>query len=203
MPLLDRIRMEWSGARGTPGVSTFYAISGAAVITDLNGALTVLAPYIPAGVQIQMIETGDTIDVVTGEIRATWSGVRPIPTAGGGPAAYSGPAGGMVDWRSPVYISGRRLRGRTFLVPLSTNAYSDQGGMAIGLFDALNSALASLLSAHPGELHIYQRPRPASPSWTDVRGRTHPAIAARVGGSAPITAASMSTESVVLRSRRD
>lgn len=201
--MVDRVRVTWSGFAGSPGVSTFYATDGALAVGPISTFFSTLSTAFPGAVNISTAASGDTIDPITGLISGSWSGGTPTPSVGTGASGFSAPAGASVRWLTAGIVAGHRVKGRTFLVPLTAAGYQDNGTLTTTLVAEIQSAANALVAALPTDLFVWSRPAAATPSWTDVRGVSHPARAARVGSVYPITAAQAVDKAVVLRSRRD
>jgi hypothetical protein len=120
-----------------------------------------------------------------GTLTAVFPVTPPTSVPGSGTGNYSRAAGGRVDWSTGVIVGGRRLTGRTYLVPLISNAFDADGLVSStvqgGLTTAGNDLIAAMNSAGI-PLQVWSRKNAAS----------HVAISA----SAPPNGA-------ILRSRRD
>jgi len=201
---LDRVRVAWTGTfTGQPGVSTFYFLDAVPNLTHLKDLYGLIAASIPNDVTIAVEGSGETIESTTGEAVGSWSGTAPASLNGGSGAAYSAPVGAIFQWLTGTYFSGRQLKGRTYVVPLASTAFNLDGSLDSGFLATARGAATSQLAAFAGNLVVWQRPRPATPAWTDKYGRTHPAISARGGGHAVVTSGTVPSFAAVLRSRRD
>lgn len=200
---LDRHRVDWTGFLGGPGISTFFCAAGTAMNSHLNSFFTSLAAYLPSDVNIQIEPNGDTIDSATGLITAAWADTPEALLTGTATGGYSAVSGALVQWGSATYLSGRRLRGHTFIVPINDTAYDNTGVISAAYVTGLTSAAAALVSSMAGNMMIWQRPRVAAPAYTDRRGVVHPAITARIGGYGPVTTGKGRPKVTELRSRRD
>lgn len=186
-----------------PGVSTIYCLDAALQRDSLQDLFGAANTYIPNGFVITIENSGDVIDEATGEIRATWAGGSPLVIPMGGAGGYAGPSGAQVTWNTQAIVQGRRLRGRTNFVPLVASAYDATGTLVEGFINQMAPAVAFMYTTNPDNFRIYSRPRAATPSWTDVQGRVHPAVPARIGQAFGVVGATIRDKAVVLRSRRD
>lgn len=103
-------------------------------------------------------------------------------TGSGGDAGQGLPPAtqGLIRWRTGVIVSGRELRGRTFIPGLAETA-SDGGPQGTFVTDA-NAAAAALAAESVGELVV----------WSRTHAAAHPVISGTLW-----------SEFAVLRSRRD
>lgn len=182
---------------------TFYAVDGAAFGGFLSTFLSQIRNYFPIDVSFAIDASGDVIDPITGQATGGWSGGTPTGVQGSDVGVYAAPVGALVRWNTGQIRSGRRVRGRTFLVPFAGGQFQQDGTLSPSALAALQTAANALVtSAAPGML-VFQRPRKATNAWTDVHGKVHPAKAARVGEALAVTTATVPDKAVVLRSRRD
>lgn len=70
----------------------------------------------------------------------------------------AGVAGAVVGWTTGEVVRARRVRGRTFLVPLSNQAYESDGTLLFTVITALQDAAQIFINSASG-LAIYARPR--------------------------------------------
>jgi hypothetical protein len=145
------------------------------------------------------VETvGDVIEDSDGAITGTWTceGLAPMAGASGGP--YAAAAGAIVSWFTGAVMDGHRVRGRTFLVPLSGIAYDGAGALSDATQTTISLAAVGLVTAATGNLSVWHRPKFGP---VPVGGGARPLI--RPGGQATVTSSSVPKKMAVLRSRRD
>jgi len=185
---LGRHRTTWNGFVGGPGVTTLYWDIAAATpnLAAWNTFLTAIQARFPSVLTWQSQNSGDVLDDVTGNIIGSWTGAAQASVAGTAAGAYSAPAGSCVNWRTAGIVSGHRVRGRTFLVPMSGAAYDTDGTIAAAALTTLRTALATFQAAASPNLLVWHRP-----------------VAHTGGDSFPVTGADIPDKSAVLRSRRD
>jgi hypothetical protein len=198
MTSIQRIRVNWTGFFGGPGVSTFYATAASTLVPQLRAFFAALVSALPNTVTIHVEEGGDEIESTTGEIVGSWTTGVSANVVGTSAVAYPAAAGALVDWQCATILSGRRLRGRTFLVPLQGSSYDTSGQVTSSTRAAILAAAQALVAAAAGNLVVWQRPRKAR----EADG-SRPAITARGGGYGSVTGASVPGPVAVLRSRRD
>lgn len=182
---LYRIRVQLEGGAGGLKVATHYvsdiAVGRAAVGTFWSG----VRDGLPSSLTIVTEAEGDIIDSETGLITGAWTegSVSPLPGAGG--EFYAAGVGACVTWRTAAVIEGRRVRGRTFIVPLAREEYDTDGTLTTaGLTRMRNSAAG--YAASPATF-VFSRPR-------DV-----PSLP---GSAVPITSGTVTDKVAYLSSRR-
>jgi len=198
MSTVDRIRVAWSNMVGGPGVSTFYATDGPLLIPQLHAYFTNLTSFFPSCLRITCAVSGDSINTDNGELVGDWAGGVFAPVSGAAAGGYAAEAGALQKWDTSTILSGHRLRGHTFLVPLAGTAFDATGQVSSGTATGIESSAAALVVAAAGNMIIWQRPRKAK----DADG-SRKAITARIGGYGPVTGSRVSGVSAVLTSRRD
>jgi hypothetical protein len=185
---LARHRTTWNGFPGAPGVTTLYWDAAAATpnLAAWNTCLTAIAGRIPADVVFQSQNTGDVLDDATGAIIGVWTGAVQASVPGTGVGAYSAPAGAHANWRSAGIVSGHRVRGRTFLVPLIGTAFDADGSLSATALTTLRNAFTTFQAAAAPDLLVWHRP-----------------VGGGGGNSFPVTSVDIPDKSAILRSRRD
>lgn len=191
-----RATWTWGGFSGAPGYTTLYfldpdPISQAGL--DQTGARThtfwaAIAPYLPTGVSVTMPTILEEVQSDDGELVVEH--IFPGGTTVNGSAGntYSSAMGACVTWHSPFVINGRKLRGRTFLVPLGSQVFSANGTLSDSIQLAIQNAGNALANATTGiDLGIWHRP---TPGLSD-------------GSVAGVTHCRVNDKGAVLRSRRD
>jgi len=157
MTVMRRVEVVWSGLTGLPGLSVFYSGSAVDVTTDLNTWFTALAGVFPTGLQWNIPGAGDTIEDTTGSLTGGWStGSSFTISATGGTGGHAAGTGAFVRWGTNAIVGGRRLRGRTFLAPISGAFYDNAGTLTAGFLTAIGPATTTLAAA--GKLLIWHRP---------------------------------------------
>jgi len=198
-PIL-KVKARWDGFAGAPGWSNFFlggfvadppttqeAIDAAARVRTFFDAIK---GAFPAAVKINLQSDVEIIDEGNGElldirnagVQASIAGTNTTPS-------FSGPTGMVVTWRTAGVRNGRRVRGRTFLVPVSSGLYEADGTINNTMVTTVSTAANGLLAdtGHP-DLGIWSRPS---------------ASGATDGGWYPVTSATVPDKVAVLRSRRD
>lgn len=161
MAQLNRISVAWGSWPGAPGVSQFYTFGGnldndtAAIRAFFNS----LIGLFPSGLTFQVPGVGDTIDDATGLINGAWNATAaPAIVTGTSGLSYAGNAGSICHWFTAGVASGHRVRGRTFLVPLTNVAFDTGGSIATAALTTIRNAANTLISSMAGDFRIWHRP---------------------------------------------
>lgn len=183
---IDKGVWTWTGFSGAPGYSIFYATPNSGLSGVIKNFFGAIDDYIPSGVTISSPSSGDQIDEATGLLTGTWTGGIGGSTPGQASGVYAGPAGFVINWLTNGVVNGRRVRGRTFIVPCIASLFDNDGTLANNHRAVIQSAADNLVASAAGDLLVWHRPRGG------------------VGGSAHAVAAAVVSDKVaVLRSRRD
>jgi len=160
MANLARVRVGWSGSPVTgEGVSTFYfAEAHTGFSADLVAWFTQLAVVVPTVVTFTVPSAGDLIDVATGELSGTWSGEAGGTVNSSSAQAYAAGVGMRVQWLTSGIRNGRRVKGSTFVVPITSNLYALDGSIADATIAAQTTGLNAFLTASLPNMVIYSRP---------------------------------------------
>jgi hypothetical protein len=186
MASIQRVRAHWTGFSGAPGLSTFYVTNGNSFLPDLRTFFNSIAGLLPSNVTISFDPFGDIINDSTGALTGAWAaGSTPATVTGSSGSVYIAPSGLVVNWQTGAIVAGRRLRGKTFLVP-GPNGSADGTPTTANL--ATLSTAATTLFASTGGMLVWHRPNPVGSS---------------TGVSSVVTAAQVPDKFVILRSRRD
>lgn len=168
MPDLHRVELQWSGVNVVGLASTVLHFDGAGVpppdMTAIRAAFATVQSALPISTTITFPGDGVTIDDATGDLSGTWSfGSTPAPVTGSSTDTSAAGVGACVNWTTGVIVGTRRLRGRTFIVPLSTFAYDQTGTITTAQLTALANFRTAMLALTP-ELMIWHRPTTAGGS---------------------------------------
>ena len=158
---LHRVIINWSHSAIKGSAVTVLHYSGAEgsspPLAALRAAFEGAKSAFPGGLTLEFPNTGDTIQDTNGELVGTWGtpSVANVLGASGTLTAAAG-VGACITWNTGGIINGRRLRGRTFLVPLSAAAYQENGTISDTVYPWLTT-LANAIQAS-GPLAVWHRP---------------------------------------------
>lgn len=197
---IAKVVIKWTGFSGAPGFTNLFfndftegSITQAIVDGSMNRTDALVSAWqsrVPSTVTLQVDSTVQIIDVATGQITRFMQGAVKTQKVGTGSGAYSAAAGACINWRTNGVRKGRRVRGRSFVVPLAGSALDATGTIADTQLTGLRTAANALFAtgADQGLPGVYARP--STPGASD-------------GAWFPIVAADIPDKTAVLRSRRD
>jgi hypothetical protein len=161
---LNRILVSWSGA-GVIGLAAnvlhYAGDVGPVDAQKVSTAYAMLRPILNSSTGLSIPNSGDVIEDTTGSLTGEWTstgGGQTTGTAAFNPAAG---VGACVTWNTGGIVTGasgkgRRLRGRTFIVPLATVAYDSDGSLTSSALQTLNDFGNGMLASGP--LAVWHRP---------------------------------------------
>jgi len=160
--MMNRHRVVWSNFPGAPGYTNFFTGTGIVDSTPFKTFFnSAVGNYLPNGTTLTFPSSGDIINEATGQITGAWTGTAPTPlTSGAAATSFAGGAGAQVQWQTSLIVGGRRVLGRTFLVPLIPTAFDNNGSIGNTVLGLIKGAGDALILALAGELKVFSRPRP-------------------------------------------
>lgn len=184
---MKRVTSTWTGFAGAPGYTQLYfGELDNGTVAATRAFWNSLTALLPNDVTITVANSGDLIDAVTGDITGGWTETSTTPVVGINTGSWANAAGLGVNWVTPAIINGRRLRGRTFIVPAASAAFDNDGSLTGATVTTLTAAAQALVADASSELLVWHRPKPGSG-----------------GSSAVVTSVVVPDKTFVLRSRRD
>jgi len=148
---VDKVTAVWTGWGGAPGYSNFYFVGDAtgADLTQITGAVrTFFAAFtlcLPTPVSVKVSQVVQQIDPSTGALQLEKTApADPAIVVGAGGANFASPVGACVIWRTTSTRNGHIVKGKTFLVPLSTAAYDTDGTILASRLTELRGAATAL-----------------------------------------------------------
>lgn len=178
MTEIMRLRATLSGS-AVPGggVSTFY--TSAPDFTGMPGAVKAfyasMVASCPSDLTVTVPNTADVLDVATGAIVGAVSstGGGTVNMTGGG--AYVMGTGARITWTTAGIVAGRRVRGTTFVVPITSGNFEGAGQIGEGFRTGLQGWADTLRGAIPASMVIWSRPVLGRPGTIhDVTGTLIP-----------------------------
>jgi hypothetical protein len=198
-----QITWEWTGFPGANGYTNLFYLADTENGTEALAAATKsrlfmasFAGIVPLGITIRLVTDVRLLDETDGTLQNIFTVSGITDCVMGGVATRSAPSGGCVDWLTTTVHGTRRLQGRTFVVPLSTDQYQSDGSLVAGAVTALATGAETMRTASGPPFGVWGRPRLADPEAT-------PPVTFRAGLWGPAVSSRVPDKSVILRSRRD
>ena len=180
-----RVRSVWSGFPGGPGVTTMFFLDVATAVASVHTFWTDISDRLPLDVHVQVQNVGDIINDETGDMTGAWSAESVTVVNGASDNPYAAPVGACINWLTETIAHARRLRGRTFIVPISNQDFQSDGSLGAAPRADILAAAEALIESQSLSFVVWHRG-----TGTD-------------GSNGLITAATVPDKAVVLRSRRD
>jgi hypothetical protein len=155
---MKRLVVEWSGppVKGNAVTVLHFADDEAAVSAVVWSVFQDAKALFTTGTTITIPDNGDVIDPVTGTLTGTWSeGGGPLTTVGTSAGNAAAGVGASITWLTGGIVNGKRVRGRTFIVPMYSNLYEADGTLSSGAVTLLNAFGTDLVA---GGLSVWHRP---------------------------------------------
>lgn len=169
MANIYKVQAIWSGWAGGPGYSNFYFRSPDTLDAELVAMTGAVRSFfsgftlgLPTPIAIQVSPVVQQIDPATGHMTGEFTAATtPAVLAGAGGSNFSSPVGACVIWRTSTNLGTRLLKGKTFLVPLSTAAYDTDGTLLASRLTEIRTAAATLAAFITGagvHMQVWHRP---------------------------------------------
>lgn len=183
MALIWRVTVKWGGGNIGQGFTNMFFTEGVstaqlaadAVKAFFTGVYGSTGADLPTGVTLTFPAGVDVLDPGSGLLTTTIPVTPGSSVTGIQSGNYASPAGACVTWLTAGVIAGKRVRGRTFLVPLASTGLANDGTLSSTAVTNIQAAGAALIAAAP-EFCIWHRPGPGP---LDV-GSSHPVLALRL-----------------------
>jgi hypothetical protein len=195
MATVSTVTAVWAGFTGSPGYSrfNFFELADAASCNAAGAAVKTFFQSLTAslltGWTIAVQSTVQHKDVATGALTGETT-MTTVPNATNGVAVastpYAGGSGAVADWVTGAFWNGRKVRGRTFLVPL-LGVYSNDGTVSTSFINATVAAGNALIADPTTTLAIWAKkfddskpPKQTAGGLFSVSGCTVPDRAAQL-----------------------
>lgn len=137
MPEILHTKLTWSGFPGAPGYTNFYFsdfVTTGYTQAQADNAIKMthdfslnIAALCPTGLSITTEPTVEIIQADTGNLVGFFSTVPGAIATGARTTTYSAASGACISWGTNGIRNSRRVRGRTFAVPLAGSVYHTDG----------------------------------------------------------------------------
>lgn len=169
--MVIQYRAPWSVPNAGPSVSTFHFVGNTAgqpdgIAAAVRGFFDAIKSTLPNDVIVNFASEMTIHNDATGQLVGTIPVTPPLAVQGTGTGSWAGGAGYRVDWLTQAIRNGRRVRGRTFIVPASNTVFSTEGRVLGATATTANTAGNGLLataSLAGNDLAVWSRPGPAGP----------------------------------------
>lgn len=182
MTHLNRLVLAWSGPMvvGSAVTVLHYSASDNAAppVAAVKAAFDARSLNFPAGLTVNIPNTGDVIDDTTGNLVGVWTATGGGNFTGANTGNTAAGVGACIGWTTGGIVQGkkgpRKLRGRTFLVPLALACYDGDGTLTATSLSQLQTMANDLQASGP--LAVWHRPTTVGGS----DGNSYGVVAARV-----------------------
>lgn len=190
MAIIRKIPVAWGGFPGAPGYSVFYSPEAVDAVASIKTFFNAIKTDIVISTTLTIPFAGDSINDTDGQLAGSWTSPDGGVVTCTGSGAYAAGTGAFARWLTTGIVNGRRVKGRTFICPLTANDYEANGTIATTPLGTMSAAAAVLGTS--GKLVLWSRPFAG-----DLRNPTP-----RAGSSYPVIAGTVADLVTSLRTRR-
>lgn len=193
---LGQIRVLWTGGPSAPGytiLNTIWGTSSSAVAAQaaVRKFFDTIKGSIPDDYTLQVQQEMTIINASTGKLeQLEMASSAQAPIVGLMGQGWAAGVGVRVDWQGGGVLNGRRIRGRTYIVPYNASVFDASGQVPASVRTSLGGYATTMitdLAAANTPLCVWNRPSVKNP----------------VGGASVVQSAAVSSKAAVLRGRRD
>lgn len=202
-------RVNWTGSYGHEGISRFAFVSsdgGVPTNTQRDGVLTAIETMLNAGghnlptdVTWAIDPIVETFDGVLGTILGELPTAGAVaPGVGGGTSSYANGVGLIIKWKTGGTFNGRRIQGRTFIVPLDGYCFNTEGSIlpeVVGEWQGYANTYIGAMGPLNVDPLVWGRPQ-------DVKATARRPAHHNVGHWATISTAIVASKPAILGRRR-
>lgn len=195
-----RYKINWTGFIGGPGYTNlhfddesgdfFTQADVDAFALKIDTWLDAWQAALPNTVVCLLDPTVESIDETTGDLLSFWTVAPDTSRTGVATGNYAAAAGAVVNWYTAGIRNARRVRGRTFMVPLGGSALGADGTIDATRLNAVRAATDTFRAPVNGDAGLGVWSRPSGPGASD--GVWH-----------RVTASTIPDKVAILTSRRD
>lgn len=158
--------------------------------TKMTTFKTAVRNLIPGTISLRVMSDIEVIDTPSGNLLNVFSGGTDTVQSGALPSSekWAAPVGAVITWGTNAVKNSRRVKGRTFLVPISSSVFDTDGTLNPTNSTTIDNAANALRTA-TSDVQLVVYSRPSAPGATD--------------GSAPeVTSHRIPDTAAILTSRR-
>lgn len=171
MASIGRVKIEWSGFQGGPGLTvlhfgspdlaSFGQTEANDAVAKADAFIQALKPHIPYQATLRTLPDVEALEIGTGSLQSIYN-TTPAATATSTQSLgqkYTAASGAVITWKTNHVRKRRRMRGRTFLVPLGISVVENNGTLEPSFVTSMNTAAAALRNTGATtRLYVYARP---------------------------------------------
>ena len=135
-----RVKINWTGFVGSPGYTNLnfeHIVDGAwtqpevdAAVAQVQTWVTAQRPFLPPSVVVGIDPAVSEHNEQTGDIENFFTATPAAAAAGTSTSTtFTSGAGYCISWSTGGVRNGRRVRGRTFVVPIASSQYETDGSL--------------------------------------------------------------------------
>lgn len=195
---ISQVACSWTGLQGGTGYSIFYVRGTLLSPSAFNTFFGSVRSLLPNAATVNVPNTGKVIDEATGKMTGVWAGGSASANTGTGGTNYPPTSGCQVKWLTGGYVNGRRVQGRTYLVPLPTSSFTTTGTIATTTTGNLFTYASTLITDLANNFVIWARP------LYELDADGHPTdVIKRAGTTWTVSSCLTPTKAASLTGRRD
>jgi hypothetical protein len=163
MPNIFQVRSVLNGFTGGPGYCQHYFDASGSTLGPQAAADAVKAFWtgvnvqMPSSVTIVVQSDVSTLNDSTGDLVSVSAVTGGTVGPGGASAPYAAGVGASIAWICNEVHGSRRLKGRTFVVPLAAAGYQSDGTLVDSVRTALSTHAANLIAQQ--DFGVWGRPK--------------------------------------------
>ena len=166
--------MIWTGGPGGEGVSTFFSLPTATTaLADIRAFFDTIRGNFPNVISWSFPNDGDQIESTTGKLVGAWNQPAAATVIGQeAGAAFAAGVGLRVRWGTTGIVGSRRVVGTTFLAPVVTTTFQNDGTIVPSVITSVKAAADALVATN--SLVIWSRPRGGVSGFASVESSSVP-----------------------------
>lgn len=184
MTSINRVQVKWQQAGGFAGVNTFYQ-TGDVDLENYRLLYTAFIASLPDDVTISFLDANLTYESDTGAVTGDYSTDSVDNLTGTSTGDFARGVGVLLGWNTGEFRNNRRVRGRTYIVPVEVASFDTLGNVDAGFITGAVAAADTFISNQSEQNYVWHQP------VNDVGGQIY-----------VIHSSAMSATPAVLRSRR-
>jgi hypothetical protein len=190
-----RVKIRWTGFTGSPGYTLLHfdaptgaTLAGAQDVYDQAVTfMSAIGSALHSTVKLTAENTVEVVNQTNAQLEDFLTVTASGTTGGTASGGYSSSTGACITWDTGEVKNGRRVRGRTFIVPLAGTSYDADGTLTASALTDIQGA-ADGLAGGGFSFGVLSRP--------SVKG-------AEDGSFHTVTSGRVTDKTAMLRSRRD